>query len=43
MADYLEVEGPDGKVVEFPKGTDRATMAAAMKSYYDAQKSAEPG
>jgi len=29
----IEVELPDGNTVEFPDGTDTATMEAAMRRY----------
>ncbi|MGO3933457.1 hypothetical protein [Rhodopseudomonas pseudopalustris] len=30
----IEVEAPDGSIVEFPDGTDRGTMAAAMQKRF---------
>ncbi|KAF1692650.1 hypothetical protein [Pseudoxanthomonas koreensis] len=30
----IEVEGPDGAVVEFPDGTDQATIQKAMQGHY---------
>lgn len=34
MPDFLEVEGPDGRIVEFPVGTDGATIDRAMQQIY---------
>lgn len=36
----IEVELPDGTVVEFPDGTDNATMEGALRRYSDAQSMA---
>lgn len=36
----IEVEGPDGAVIEFPDGTDDATMQKAMAAEYGAPKRA---
>lgn len=30
----IEVQGPDGAIVEFPAGTDRATMTTALQKHY---------
>jgi len=38
----IEVEAPDGSVVEFPDGTDDATMARAMQQTYGAPKRSTP-
>ncbi|WP_425405851.1 hypothetical protein [Hwanghaeella sp.] len=34
---FLEVEGPDGRIVEFPKGTDGATIDRVMRDIYSQQ------
>lgn len=34
----IEVEGPDGAVIEFPDGTDRATIQKAMQGRYRGQQ-----
>lgn len=36
----IEVEGPDGAVIEFPQGTDNATIQKAMAKHYGAPKAA---
>lgn len=38
----IEVEGPDGAVIEFPQGTDNATIQKAMAKHYGAPKPAAP-
>lgn len=38
----IEVQGPDGAIVEFPDGTATATIKAAMAKHYGAPKPATP-
>lgn len=40
--DPIEVEGPDGVVIEFPAGTDRATIQQVMRRRYSAQQASAP-
>ncbi|MFC0339780.1 hypothetical protein [Paracoccus niistensis] len=35
-ADFIEVEGPEGTIYEFPAGTDDATIKAALQKVYGA-------
>jgi hypothetical protein len=38
----IEVEAPDGSIVEFPDGTDRSVMTAAMAKRFPARQAATP-
>lgn len=38
----IEVEGPDGAILEFPDGTSRETMRAAMAKRYGSKPAAKP-
>lgn len=38
----IEVEGPDGAVIEFPDGTPPATMQAAMRKHYASSRPKAP-
>ena len=38
----IEVEGPDGVILEFPEGTSRETMRAAMAKRYPKTAAAKP-
>jgi len=37
----IEVEGPDGSIIEFPDGTDKAVMVAAMQKKFGAAQPAD--
>ena len=39
----IQVQGPDGQLLEFPDGTSRETMKAAMQKRYGAPKAASGG
>lgn len=34
----IQVQGPDGKIIEFPDGTPTATMESALRAHYGAPK-----
>lgn len=42
MAGLIEVEGPDGKIYEFPEGTSDEAMAQVMRGFYPPPEQGSP-